>query len=220
MYSSYYTDCFLNSKYYAEIKEKYNVLFTFVGGSYALDCAIAESDYDITIIVQDNFEPSTITSEYIRFEDTVKVHWYIIPIGVLLNKKIKNKLIALLFFELACLRDDLLLDLVDTDAFNQILNLKDEVSTLGKQYYINAYKNIIQHIDNEKHIKVPPPKAKVLYYLLYLSYVELGDTPDLPKIRLFKHLLRNRLLTVDSYKPFVKQIAKLKTILTNYDTKK
>ena len=71
MYKSYYTNCFLNSKYYQEIKNNYKVLFTFLGGSHLLHCETASSDYDITIVVADDFEFSSITTSYLRFNDKI-----------------------------------------------------------------------------------------------------------------------------------------------------
>ena len=35
---------------------------------------VSSSDYDITIVVADDFEFSSITTSYLRFNDKIKVH--------------------------------------------------------------------------------------------------------------------------------------------------
>lgn len=191
MYSDYFTDCFVKSKYYQEIKAKYTVLMTFVGGGRLLDCSTAESDYDITIIVADDFEFSVATTKYLRFMDGVKLHWYIIPFSSILQKYILNKNMAALFLEFKNLSDDFLLDQPDNLAYNKILEMKHELSEAGQRYMLADLRYIIEQIDEINVESIKPQDLKSVYYLLYISYIAFGELPDYERIRKFKRAVRH-----------------------------
>jgi hypothetical protein len=190
MYSDYFTNCFIKSKYYQEIKAKYTVLMTFVGGGRLLDCITAESDYDITIIVADDFEFSVDTTKYLRFMDGVKLHWYIIPFNSILQKRIKNKNMAALFLEFKNLSDDFLLDQPDNLAYNKILEMKQELSEAGQRYILADLQYIVEQIDEIDVKSIKLQDLKSVYYLLYISYTAFGDLPDYERIRKFKRAVR------------------------------
>lgn len=206
MFNNYYTNYFLNSKYYQEIKDTYNVLFTFIGGSNLLKCNIAESDFDVTIIVSDDFEFSSITTSYMRFKDSIKVHWYIVPINFLFKKQITNKLVALLFFELKYLTKDFLLDLIDEKAFDSIITISHELSTLGCNYILNYSKNMINTIEEA----TTETDNKWIYYLLYLSYDIFNELPNYTLIKKLKTAIRVHSIPEELLEEAKLQIAALK----------
>lgn len=215
MFKTFYTDCFLSSKYYAEIKNNYKVLFSFVGGSNLLECASDDSDYDITIIVADDFDFYTTTTCYLRFKDQKLVHWYIVPINFLLNKQPTHRLNALLFFELFNLKDEFLLDLVDKEAYNNILKIKTELSTIGIKYLVSRNLDRINKLEYYTVEEFNKPKFKVFYHLLYISYLLYENTIDFDKVKQFKRALKYKQLTADLFEDAKPHILKLKTLLKN-----
>lgn len=206
MYKSYYTNCFLNSKYYQEIKNNYKVLFTFLGGSRLLHCETASSDYDITIVVADDFEFSSITTSYLRFNDKIRVHWYIIPLSTILAGMHKDYLTNILFLELKYLSLDFVLDMVDTESYNKLVRIKDTISEKGKAFLLKKFAPIINSIDTKDY----KCANKSLYYLLYISYAVLNEQSDLTLIKNFKKEVRTGTLTENTFIPVKQQLCKLK----------
>lgn len=213
MFKNFYTDCFLQSKYYAEIKSKYNVLFSFIGGSNLLECSSEDSDYDVTIVVSDNIEFSVVTDCYLRFKDRKLVHWYIVPINFLLNKQPTHRLNAILFFELFNLKDEFLLDLIDVNAYNNILGLKDELALIGIKYLVNKNSYYINNFETITVDYLNKPKFKVFYHLLYISYKFCSDFIDYLKIKQFKSAIKYKKLTKDLLDEVRPYIIKLRVFL-------
>ena len=118
----------------------------------------------------------------------------------------KDYLTNILFLELKYLSLDFVLDMVDTESYNKLVRIKDIISENGKAFLLKKFAPIINSIDTKNYKEA----NKLLYYLLYISYVVLNEQPDLNLIKNFKKAVRLRTLTENTFIPIKQQLCKLK----------
>ena len=118
----------------------------------------------------------------------------------------KDYLTNILFLELKYLSLDFVLDMVDIESYNKLVRIKDTISENGKAFLLKKFAPIINSIDTKNYTCA----NKLLYYLLYISYIVLNEQPDLTLIKNFKKAIKVRTLTENTFIPVKRQLCKLK----------
>lgn len=163
---------FKNSKYYADILAKHNVILMFVSGSRIIDVTDERSDYDLVAIVDEPCQQHV--DEYLIYNG-VKVHWYFRTLTdfVAARGGGLQSYGAVLF---SFIRDGVIIyaNPYYEASWKLLIADKDTIATNGLLEVSNSYWDLIDSVLKEGAI-TPTLYTKILSHLCVCSFVAQGE---------------------------------------------
>lgn len=178
---------FKESQYYKRLFDtETNIICVFLTGSRSIGTEDIFSDYDIIVFHDGN--SNAPMEEYIKYQDTIKIHWYqnnLKSFTGIENANYKNKYGNMLSKFLK--KENILYINYRYEQFlNYFIKISDELSyNMGMQLYrrFNEYlKNIVDNGIQTYHY------SKILYDLCCASYIVLNKTMNLDFLKEIKRI--------------------------------
>lgn len=181
---------FKNTSYYRNIF-KYadtEIILIYIGGSRNSGLTDERSDYDIIVLTLDGDFIDVSSYEHLKYRDT-KVHWYYQPINILYKADKSYILSTMGVLLLKNLCDDLIIyeNPKYKDLINNLLAMKEKVSSLGAYRLFDIHKELVNKVITEGKL-IEEHYTKFLYHLCLASYYIMKEEPDKDFLKSLKRI--------------------------------